>query len=107
MRRPFSGEPKASAQGWGWKVEFRWNACNIEHVLEHGVLPDEAEFVVAHAAKPFPEYRGDDKWAVWGPTTDGLHLQVVYIFDPGDTIYVIHARPLTKKEKRRYRRRKR
>jgi hypothetical protein len=33
--------------------------------------------------------------------------QVVYVIDPDGTVYVIHARPLTDREKRRYRRRKR
>jgi hypothetical protein len=34
-------------------------------------------------------------------------MQVIFVLDPDDTIFVIHARPLTDWEKRRYRRRKR
>ena len=32
-------------------------------------------------------------------------LQVVFVIDEDDAIYVIHARPLTEPEKRRHRRR--
>jgi hypothetical protein len=55
-------------------VEFRWNDWNLEHVAEHGVDPDEAEG------------------------------QVVFVIDEDDLVYVIHARPLTEKERRRHRR---
>jgi uncharacterized DUF497 family protein len=88
-------------------VEFRWNEWNVDHIAEHGVDPEQAEYVVKHASRPYPEYRGDDKWVVLGQTTNGWYLQVIYILDPDDTIYVIHARPLTDKEKRRLRRRTR
>lgn len=88
-------------------VDFRWNSWNVDHLAEHGVQPEEAQWVVEHATRPFPENRGSGKWAVWGKTSGGRYLQVIYIFDPPDTIYVIHARPLTPTEKRRLRRRKR
>lgn len=29
--------------------EFRWNVWNIQHIGEHGVDPQAAEFVVNHA----------------------------------------------------------
>jgi uncharacterized DUF497 family protein len=74
--------------------EFRWNQANVEHIAEHGVSAEEAEWVVQHARRPFPEYRGESKWRVWGQTEHGRYLQVVYVFDPADVIYVIHARPL-------------
>jgi hypothetical protein len=32
-------------------------------------------------------------------------LQVIFVMDDDETIYVIHARPLTEREKRRHRRR--
>ncbi len=32
-------------------------------------------------------------------------LQVVFVIDPDDTVFVIHARPLTERERKRYRRR--
>lgn len=87
-------------------MEFRWNQWNRDHIGEHGVQPEEAEFVIRNAAAPYPEERGDDKWRVWGQTSSGRFLQVVFVLDPDQTIYVIHARPLTEREKKRYRRRR-
>jgi uncharacterized DUF497 family protein len=89
-------------------LNFRWNAWNVEHIGDHGVTPDEAEQVVRSARRPYPGYRGDNKWRVYGPTAVGRYLHVVYVFDPADVIYVIHARDdMTDDEKRRLRRRRR
>jgi uncharacterized DUF497 family protein len=85
--------------------EFRWNACNVDHISEHGVNWTEAEFVVSHPPRGFPRREPEEKYRVWGRTIDGRYLQVVYIFDPPGVIYVIHARSLTDREKRRLRQR--
>jgi uncharacterized DUF497 family protein len=85
--------------------EFRWNGRNVEHMGEHGVNWTEAEFVVNHPARGFPRREAERKFRVWGRTIDGRYLQVVYVFDPPGVIYVIHARPLTDREKRRLRQR--
>ncbi len=87
-------------------MNFRWNEWNRDHIGAHGILPEEAEFVVRNARPPYPEERGDDKWRVWGQTDSGRFLQVVFLVDPNERIYIIHARPLTDREKKRYRRRK-
>lgn len=87
-------------------MDFRWNDWNREHVEKHGVGPEEAEFIVRAARAPYPEERGDDKWRVWGQSADGRYLQVVFVVDIDDTVYVIHARPLNDREKRRFRKRK-
>lgn len=87
-------------------MEFRWNEWNRDHIAEHGVQPQEAEFVIRNASAPYPEERGDDKWRAWGQTSSGRFLQVVFVLDPDETLYVIHARPLTEREKKRYRRRR-
>jgi uncharacterized DUF497 family protein len=86
-------------------MEFRWIDWNLEKVRLHGVTPEEAEYVVERATPPYPEYRKDDRLLVWGPTPAGRFLQVAYVLDPDDTVFVIHARPLTNSEKRRRRRR--
>ncbi len=86
-------------------MQFRWNPWNIEHIGGHGVTPEEAEAVVEAARKPFPEARADDKWRVVGRGQGGRWLQVIYVLDPEDSVFVIHARPLTDREKRRERRR--
>jgi hypothetical protein len=44
---------------------------------------------------------------VWGQTRSGRYLQVVYLLGVDDVVFVIHARPLTDREKRRLRRRRR
>jgi uncharacterized DUF497 family protein len=88
-------------------MEFRWNEWNVSHVAEHGVTPTEAEEVVRGARPPYPEHRGDGKWWVPGRTLAGRFVQVVFVEEsvgPYD-VYVIHARPLTEREKRKYRRR--
>jgi uncharacterized DUF497 family protein len=48
-----------------------------------------------------------NRWTVWGQTEEGYYLQVVFVLDPDETIYVIHSRPLTDKEKRILRRKRR
>ena len=67
--------------------------------------PEEAEAVVDAQHPPWPQYIGDDKWRVWGQTSDGRYLQVIYIFDPPGVVFVIHARDLSDKEKRLCRKR--
>ena len=86
-------------------MEFRWNDWNLEHATCHGVSPDEAEYVVEHARPPFPEEIGEEKFRVRDQTMAARYVQVIYIFDPEDVVYVIHARDLTEREKRALRRR--
>lgn len=86
-------------------MDFRWNNWNDEHIGAHDVRPEEAEEVVLWAESPFPLVQSDDKYLVWGATEAGRLLQVVFVLDPDDTIFVIHARPLTEREKKRFRRR--
>ena len=87
------------------KYEFRWNDWNIEHIAEHLIAPADAEYVVRRARRPLPEDIGDGKFWVAGQTASGRYLQVIYVFSPEDVIFVIHARPLNRAEKRRLRRR--
>lgn len=88
-------------------MQFRWNEWNTEHIEEHGVAPEEAEWVVENARPPYPELQADEKWLVMGQSRAGRFLQVVFVEDDDGKSYVIHSRPLTEKEKRRYRRRTR
>jgi hypothetical protein len=86
-------------------MEFRWNDWNVEHIAQHGVRPDDAETAVERAARSFPRKIEEDKWLVWGRGLGGRWLQVVYLLDDDDALFVIHARELTAAEKRRLRRR--
>lgn len=87
-------------------MNFKWNDWNLEHVGKHGVSPAEAEAVVGETLPPYPLRRADDKWLVCGPGRGGRLIQVIFVVDEDDDLYIIHARPLTEAEKRRYRRRK-
>jgi uncharacterized DUF497 family protein len=105
-----------------------WTWRNAEHLEKHDVAPSEAEEVVAAADPPYPEDLGDEKWMVRGQTSSGRWLQVVFVYvglgdvepdefaqlrpdhrialqDGDEAIRIIHARELTRREKRRTRRR--
>jgi hypothetical protein len=103
---------------------FSWDDWNVGHIGEHDVDPKEAEYVVKHAAPPFPREIGDDKHKVWGQTAEGRYLQVIFVYrsddevdyealtlpdllaleaGEGPLIYVIHAMDLTPNMKRQYR----
>jgi hypothetical protein len=84
--------------------EFRWCAWNVEHIGEHGVTVDEAEYLICHARSPYPRRLGERKFLVRGQTAAGEYLQAIFIVDPDKTIFVIHARPLTRLDKWRFRR---
>lgn len=86
--------------------EFRWNEWNVEHIGSHGVTPPQAEFVVNHPDRGYPQRGDKGKYLARGQDESGGYLQVIYIFDPPGVVYVIHARPLADIEKRRLRRRR-
>ena len=88
-------------------MQFRWNEWNTRHVVEHGIDPASAEEAVEGASDPYPRRVERDKLLVWGPDEAGELLQVVFVLDPDGTAYILHARRLTVREKRRYRRQKR
>lgn len=86
-------------------MQFRWIDWNRDHIAEHGVEPKEAEMVVRNAKPPFPIKIEEDKWLVKGRGIGGRFLQVVYLLDADKTVFVIHARPLSEREKQQLRRR--
>ncbi len=90
-------------------MEFVWTVQNVDHIAKHGISPRQAEYVVEHARRPYPQMVGDDRRLVVGRLSDGRYVQVVYVPSrsvPG-AVYVMHARPLAEDEKRRFRRRTR
>jgi uncharacterized DUF497 family protein len=86
-------------------MQFRWIDWNRDHIAEHGVEMEEAEMVVRNAQPPFPEEIEDEKAIVKGRGIGGRFLQVIYLLDPDGTIFVIHARSLTEREKKQLRKR--
>ncbi|HKC26060.1 MAG TPA: BrnT family toxin [Thermoanaerobaculia bacterium] len=88
-------------------MEFRWNDWNVQHIAEHGVDPDDAEEAIETAGPSYPTAREDGKWLVWGRGRGGRLIQVVFVVDADDSIFVVHARELTEREKRGFRRHER
>lgn len=88
-------------------MDFRWNQWNVEHLVNHGVEPDEAEEVLREARSPYPRRIGEDKLLVWGRGRGGRLLQIIFVMDDDGMVFVIHGRELTDREKRRYRRKRR
>ena len=88
-------------------MEFRWNEWNLEHATQHGMSVDEIEALIEAARSPYPEDVGLGKFMVVGRGSGGRFIQVVYVVDEDETLYVIHARCLLDQEKRRFRRRTR
>lgn len=86
-------------------MEFRWNEWNVNHIGEHGVKPEQAEYVVRRPRAPFPQESADGRFLVMGPEQNRLLLRVAYVLDADGTVYVIHAMPLSEHDKKRYRRR--
>ena len=84
-------------------MDFRWIPWNEDHIARHGVSPPEAEMVVRGAKRPYPKKHEDEKWLVRGRGQGGRLVQVIFLLDEDDTVFVIHARPLTEKEKRAFR----
>jgi len=105
---------------------FCWNDWNVEHIAVHGVAPEEAEEIVRGARPPYPRDQGDEKYLVWGQTSAGRYLQVIYIIpddedvdvdaldaaallaflDDEAVIYVIHAMDMTERQKWQYRKKR-
>jgi uncharacterized DUF497 family protein len=82
--------------------EFRWNDWNRDHATRHGVSEQEAEWIVRHGQR---QRIGHDKYKVVGRDRRQRLIQVIYVIGDDDMVYIIHARPLTDREKRRERRR--
>lgn len=86
--------------------EFIWPADRIDHIVRHGVQPEEVEEVCfgeawiqrAKASGPNPVYY------VLGQTASGRHLFCVVIQFPRGIGFPVTARPMTRKEKGRYNR---
>jgi uncharacterized DUF497 family protein len=79
--------------------DFRWIDWNRSKIDSHGVSVEECEFVVNHND---PTQTGE-KFKVFGATRKGKWIQVVYLLDDNDDVFVIHARPLNTNERWRHR----
>jgi uncharacterized DUF497 family protein len=85
--------------------EFVWPQDRIEHIERHGVTPEEVERACfGHALVQRARSEGENPvYYVLGETDAGRHLFCVVIRLPDGKGFPITARPMTDKEKRRYR----
>jgi hypothetical protein len=91
---------------------FRWNDWNLEHATKHACKVSEIEAVVLdgmrrHAVDEEP----DGTFHVEGRGLGGRVIEVTFVFDAPDasvmydqTVYVIHAQPLTTRRRKGKRR---
>ena len=84
---------------------FIWSEERTEHIAQHGVTPEEVEEVCFR--KSFvrrAKSEGDNPvYYVLGQTGAGRYLFCVVVQFPDSNGYPVTARPMTPKEKRRYR----
>jgi uncharacterized DUF497 family protein len=79
-----------------------WDDWNREHIAKHGVLPREAEEVVAGAPKVRETYK--QRLQLVGPTFARRMLTVIAGGVPNQpgVYYVFSARPASRKERKFY-----
>lgn len=83
---------------------FTWPKDRIEHIARHGITPGEVEEACfGQAFVQRAQSRGENPvYYVLGQTEAGSYLFCVVIQFPDGKGYPITARPMTGKEKRRY-----
>jgi len=81
-----------------------WNDWNLDHATKHGCRIEEIESVVRRELVSRRQRKcGSQKWIVAGRGIGDRVLEVVFVVDPEETIYVIHAMPLSTRRRRRSR----
>ena len=86
--------------------DFIWPQQRVDHIARHGITPEEFEDVCF--GRPLvlrAKSKGTNPvYYVLGQTDEGRYLFCVVIQLPDGKGYPVTARPMTSKEKRRYRR---
>lgn len=83
--------------------EFEWDNNNIEHILGHGVVPDEVEEACINI--PYVRRTADKRYLIYGITDSGRYLFIVGINKGHGVFRTITARDMTEREKSLHRRR--
>jgi uncharacterized DUF497 family protein len=87
--------------------DFIWLPDVVEKIsIKHQVTQDEVEEIFFD----LPKYRfvesgyqsGEDVYSACGQTDSGRYLAVIFINKPGNTAFIITARDMDKKERKRY-----
>jgi uncharacterized DUF497 family protein len=81
--------------------DFRWNVHNIEHAQKHGCTIDEIQDVVARPQRGYPGKIGNGKFRVVGRGVGGRVIEVIFVRDVDETMYVIHAQQISTRRRRR------
>lgn len=82
---------------------FVWDNANIEHILEHNVIPDEVEEACVN--KPHLRKTTEGRYLVYGVSDNGRYLFIVGINKGRGGFRTITARDMTTREKSLYKRR--
>jgi uncharacterized DUF497 family protein len=85
---------------------FDWDASNGDHVLAHGVEPEEVEEALLDPARIGADARnalGERRYALIGATEEGRILFVIYA-QRGSKVRPVTARDASDVQKKRYRR---
>ena len=86
--------------------EFIWSPDRVAHIARHGVQPEEVEEVCFGRAliQCAKSYGRNPVYYVLGKTLSGRHLFCVVIQFSKGKGFPVTARPMTGKEKARYKR---
>ncbi len=81
---------------------YVWTDEIIEHIGEHGLTPEDVEYVLAH---PTDKGTSDSSGlpAVWGYTEDGRFVIAIYRALEGDTILPVTAYEVPEKRAKKKR----
>jgi hypothetical protein len=87
--------------------ECIWLTSVVDELAsKHGVLPDEVEEVFLNEPKFFRGERGqrpgEDVYVAYGQTNAARYLVVFFIFKGQGSAFVISAREMTPRERKRY-----
>ena len=90
-------------------MEIRYyldRVTGLPHIFDHGVTEAEVERVLSRPGEDGPSSGGSRQ--ALGQTAGGRYLRVVYVPDEdGEGVFVVTAYPLSGRELKAYRRRKR
>jgi hypothetical protein len=85
---------------------YRDPDTDLPHIYGHGVTEAEVEWILANPSED--ESSANDSRQALGQTADGRYLRVIYVPDEeGDGVFVVTAYPLSGKQLKAFKRRKR
>ena len=79
---------------------FEWRESNLEHILKHGVTPQEVEESCYN--QPICRKTKNELYLIYGQTDAGRYLFSVVRYQYKGLVYVITARTMNKSEQKYY-----